>query len=98
MQKMATISLYLDTRAPRKDGSCPIKVAVNNNGRFFINLGIYTRPDYFINGEVIIPDDPARTKSVNKFLRDRLLQIENTINKLTLLGELRTMPNKRLKV
>ena len=95
---MTAINLYLDTRAPRKDGSCPIKVAVNNNGRFFISLGIYTRPDYFINGEVIIPNDPAKMKSVNKFLRDRLLQIENTINKLTLLGELRTMPNKRLKV
>ncbi len=94
---MASFKLYLDIRSPRKDGTAPLKIAVNHRGRFMINLKVYTAPANFIDNEVIIPQNPARQKSVNAYIRSRLVYVENTINKFMLLGELQAMTDQQLK-
>lgn len=94
---MASFKLYLDTRTPRKDGTFPLKIAVNHRSRFLINLKTYTAPENFIAGEVIIPGSPARQKNVNAYIKGRIAHVENTINKLMLLGQLPGLTDSQLK-
>lgn len=94
---MASLKLYHDTRSIRKDGTSPIKIAVNHKSRFLINLKIYVSPDNFINNEIIIPKNPARQKNLNTYIQHQLVYVENTINKLTLLGKLSEMSDLQLK-
>lgn len=94
---MASFKLYHDTRSERKDGSSPIKIAVHHKGRFLINLKVYARPENFIDGEVIVPESRARQKSLNEYIRGRLLYVENIINKLRLLDRLTGMTDIELK-
>lgn len=94
---MASFKLYLDTRSPRKDGSSPLKIMIHHKKAFFINLNVYCKPENFIAGEVLIPDEPRRQKNTNDYIKARLVHVENTLNKLTLLGKLKDMSHTHLK-
>ncbi len=94
---MASFKLYLDTRSPRNDGSCPLKIAVQHKGRFLINLRVYTAPEYFVGNEVLVPGESIRQKQVNKYIKGRLVYVENALYKLMLLGDLPSLSDKALK-
>lgn len=94
---MATFKLYLDTRSPRKDGSVPVKISVNHKRSFLINIKVHSKPENFVNGEVIIPGDIKRQNIINKYINERLIYVENTLNKLMLLGQLANMSDIELK-
>lgn len=94
---MASFKLYHDTRSVRKDGTSPIKIAVNHKSRFLINLAVYVKPENFIDGEIIVPESKARQKSLNDYIHNRLIYVENTLNKLRLLDRLQGMTDKQLK-
>lgn len=94
---MASFRLYLDTRTPRKDGTYPLKIAINHRNVILINLKVYTTPEYLIDGRVIIPGDKYTEKNRNDYIKARLIKVENTLNRLRVLGELQNISDKELR-
>lgn len=94
---MTAFRLYLDKRSQRKDGTYPLKIAINHHRVILLSLKVYTTAECFIGGEVIIPGDKFRQRNINEYVHSRLVQVENTINRLRLLGQLFTMSDKDLK-
>lgn len=96
---MATIYLFIDTRKPQADNKAPIKIRVSNGRgcQLMIPTNVRIDPDNFVDGEVIIPDNPARAKSINKYLQSRILFIESALQKLSLTGQLATLTAAQLK-
>lgn len=44
--KMASVKPYFDTRSPRRDGTCPLKLAVTHKGNtVLVSLQIYLLPE-----------------------------------------------------
>lgn len=99
---MASLKIYFDTRAPRKDGSCPLKVAINHKGSFLINLQVYMTPDEFTQ-QILIRDNseiitypPNRVVEI-RYINSRVLQLKAAILNLKLSGKLSRLSNKELK-
>lgn len=44
-KNMTSVKLYLDRRAPRKDGKYPLKLVVTHKQPFIINLKIYLKEE-----------------------------------------------------
>lgn len=43
---MASVKPYFDTRSPRKDGTCPLKLALTHKGNtVLVSLQIYLLPE-----------------------------------------------------
>ncbi len=99
---MASIKLYFDTRSPRKDGSCPIKIAVNHKGSFLINLKVYMTPDEFTQQTVIrdnfeVTTYPPGRKMEAAYINQRMIQTKAKLLNLSLSGRLPHMSNQELK-
>jgi site-specific recombinase XerD len=94
---MASIKLTLDTRKPRKDGTCPLKLGVTNNGHFQIHLGVYLLPEQWENGLVKMEDDRQQAKRLNAYIAARYQNAEAAMMRLRTLGELRHTSDADLK-
>lgn len=69
---MATLRLYLDTRAKRADGTSAIRLAINNHGKTaFITLGQYCKADEWDKRICRVRKRPDKD-AINDFLLDRL--------------------------
>lgn len=91
---MAALKLYLDTRKDKKNGTFPLKIAVNHKERFLVNLGISIEAEQWDGSQVV--NHPNR-KILNSYIRQRFIAIENLILKLAASGELKSMSAKQLK-
>ncbi len=95
---MAKVKLYLDTRRILSDGTAPIKIAVNNGkNRTLIPTDVHVKPSCFIGNEIVIPENPTRARTINKYLQSRILFIESALQKLSLTGQLATLSAAQLK-
>lgn len=69
---MATLKIYLDTRAPKQDGSCPLRLAVNHHGKtVFIPLSLSLREEHWDKASQRVVGTPDKA-SINSYLVDRL--------------------------
>lgn len=93
---MAKISLYLDTRRPLKSGAYPLKIQVFHCKQFFIPLGIELMEEQWDGEQVLLPNR-IKTKNVNDFIENRLLQVRSIIQQLQLQGKLKKLDDKALK-
>lgn len=99
---MAALKLYFDTRAPRKDGRCPLKIAVSHKGSFLINLKVYMTPDEFSHQTVIrdnteIIAHPPGRKTDAAYINQRMLQAKARLLELSVSGRLPRLSNAELK-
>lgn len=94
---MAAFNIYHDTRRPKKDGTCPLKIMIYHKKSFLIPLKLSVDPGNFIDGEIVFPNDARRASNMNKYIKTKLSAVENTILKLDITGVLATMDDKDLK-
>lgn len=91
---MASVTLSLDKRNKRKDGTYTLKLAVNHKDDFLVNLKIYLREDQWENGLVV---NHNQRKFLNTVIEERLISVKNLIIKLGNDGTLKTLSAKELK-
>lgn len=91
---MASIKLYLDTRAPRKDGTYPLKLLVTHKQPFMISLKIYLQEDQWLGNEVI---NHKEKKAFNIFIQQRFITIKKLLLTLEGEGKLKSLSPKQLK-
>ena len=93
---MAKISIRLDTRRQKIDGTYPLKVAVHRKGKtLLIPLNVSVRADEWDKAKQEVVKHSDRL-TLNAVLRERLASVNARFFKLQLAGELRNMSNKRL--
>lgn len=94
---MASVKPYFDTRSPRKDGTCPLKLAITHKGNtVLVSLQIYLLPEYWDPRKQEVVKD--KRKSVyNEVIRRRLVLAENVILRLGEKGELASLSASELK-
>lgn len=89
---MATVKLYLDKRAARKDTTYPLKLAIHHRGSFTISLKIFLKEDQFANGVIV---NHPKAKTLSKVIKDRVTSAESIL--ISLGGKVRGMSNQELK-
>ena len=92
---MATVSLYLDTRRARKDGTFPIKLYVNHNGRFYIKTEFSAIGQNW-EGTQFSKSEP-NYKAKNISLRNLMNKAEEAVYSLEREGKLKSTSDERLK-
>ncbi|MBR3454418.1 MAG: site-specific integrase [Bacteroidaceae bacterium] len=76
---MAKLNYYLDTRAVKKDGKCPLKLVVNTRqGSFLLNTGISLKTEEWNPSLRIIVLHPQR-KFLNSHLSAMMVRSENVL-------------------
>lgn len=93
---MASIWYYLDTRRRKADGTFPLKIKIGLNAKdgCLINLKISLREDQWENGEVV--RHPSR-RFLNTYVKQRYLDITNSIFKLEITGAINRMSPVEIK-
>lgn len=93
---MASIWYYLDTRRRKTDGTFPLKIKIGLNAKdgCLINLKISLREDQWENGEVV--RHPNR-RFLNTYVKQRYLDITNSIFKLEITGAINRMSPVEIK-
>lgn len=91
---MASVKLYLDTRTARQDGTYPLKLSVTFKKTFQINLKVYLLKDQWDGKQV---SGHVNKRFLNSYIRQRYVDAENTLLKLTASGELRNISPAELK-
>lgn len=81
---MATVKLYIDTRTPKKDGTCPIKIAAHHKGDIMIATGISILPYQWIGAA----EQPTDNKRLNTLLNQMLTQARAIVYTLRADGRL----------
>lgn len=93
---MAKISLRLDKRRARNDGSYPLKVAVSRAGRTtYIPLNIYLRDDEWDASRQEIVKRQDR-RMLNVMVQDRLAAFNSELLRLQMSGALRRLTDSEL--
>ena len=92
---MATVSFYLDTRRARKDGTFPIKLYVNHNGRFYIKTEFSAIGQNW-EGTQFSKSEP-NYKAKNISLRNLMNKAEEAVYSLEREGKLKSTSDERLK-
>lgn len=93
---MASIWYYLDTRRRKVDETFPLKIKIGLNAKngCLINLKISLREDQWENGEVV--RHPNR-RFLNTYVKQRYLDITNSIFKLETTGAINRMSPAEIK-
>ena len=93
---MATVKLHLDKRTQKKDGTYPLKLAINHKTEtYFVSLGVSVPNENWIGGKV---EGNIKNKNyLNGYLSDRLTQANNLLLLLKLEGKLSEMSPTQLK-
>lgn len=92
---MATVSFYLDTRRARKDGTFPVKLYVNHNGRFYIKTEFSAKVQNW-EGNQYSKTEP-NYKAKNMALRNLINKAENAVYELEREERLKGTSDERLK-
>lgn len=94
---MAKLKLYLDTRRPLENTTCPIKirVALKNASSFLISTGLYVSEKNWIKSA--ITGSPATDVARNNALKVRCNKIENELLQLEMSGDIDAFSTATLK-
>lgn len=93
---MPKITLRLDTRRERKDGTFPLKVAIHRNGRtLYLPLDFSLRADEWCRQRQEVVKRADR-RSINILLQERISLLNAEMLKLQLSGTLRTLTDRQL--
>lgn len=94
---MASIKLYFDKRAQRKDKKNPLKVGISNRGEYaLINLNVLLLPEQWDAGLNKVVKHPNKI-FLNNYIARRVLDIETEFLKLTQSGEIQSMGIQAVK-
>lgn len=90
---MITTKLYLDVRYKKADGTCAVKISVNNKGNFLLATGVDVEPDNWSGHNVSKSDRSHKAKNA------KLAMLMDKVNLAVLDIERRTpnISNKLLK-
>ncbi|MDR1226044.1 MAG: phage integrase SAM-like domain-containing protein [Prevotellaceae bacterium] len=91
---MASSYIFLDTRAPRKDGSFPVKIAILHRTKVYINLKIYLTKEQLVNGKVA--NHPQKAY-YNNLIKYKTSKIDNALIELGIDGRLNGMSALQVK-
>lgn len=93
---MASVSLYLDKRRCKIDGTFPLKlkISIGSRGGFLVPLKISLKEDQWKDGEVV--KHPNR-KFLNAYIKQRYLDIGNLLFKLEATGTINSMQLSEVK-
>lgn len=92
---MATVNFYLDTRRAKSDGSYPIKLRIQHNGKFLIGTEFSAAPGNWIGNEYIKEAKNYKTKNVA--IRTLINKVETFLLTLDASGKLKKLSDKALK-
>lgn len=92
---MATAKFYLDTRRIKDDGTYPLRIAINNKGRFLLSTGLSISDKNWSGSE--LTNRESNYKMKNAMLRKALSDMESAIFRLNMDGKLKEMSDKTLK-
>ena len=92
---MATVSFYLDTRRARKDGTFPIKLYVNHNGRFYIKTEFSAIGRNWEGNQFSKTEPNYKAKNIS--LRNLMNRAEEAVYSLEREGKLKGTSDDRLK-
>ena len=92
---MASVKFYLDTRRSKDDGTYPLRIAINNKGRFLLSTGYSITPEKWAGNEFSNKEPNFKTK--NAALRKIFSDMENIIFRLEVDGKLKETSDKSLK-
>lgn len=88
---MITTKLWLDTRNQCSDGSYPLKLTINQHGRTaYISMGLRLLQEHWDKNKLKVVGHPNR-KSLNSFIENRKIVIDNTIQRLANEGKLKNL-------
>lgn len=94
---MASIKLYLDKRAQRKDNRCPLKVGISNRGDYaLISIDVLLLPEQWDASFNKVVKHPNKL-FLNNYINRRMLDIETVFLKLTESGEIHSMSIQAVK-
>lgn len=93
---MAKVSLRLDTRRARADGTFPLKVAVARDGRTsYVPLNVTLHRDEWDRNRLEVVKRPDR-RTLNIYLQDKITSLKAELLKLQLEGRLRLLTDAQL--
>lgn len=92
---MASVKLYLDKRAQKKDGTYPLKLTITHKKPFHIPLDVSIPPENWIGGR--IEGDIPNAKFLNSYIKASLTSVENYLLNLKLRGILNRISPEELK-
>lgn len=94
---MASIKLYFDKRANRKDGKFPIKINVTHKRQqVLINLGVLLFPDQWDSMKEKVTSGSNKL-FVNSYISQQVHCIEEELLSLRVSGKLDLMTGRQLK-
>ena len=93
---MATLHLYFDKRQPRKDGTCPLKMALNHNHKtVFAPLDTYVLPEDWDDAMKQVTGRPDK-KFLNILIRKRMAECTIALQRILLRDDADTIDTKRM--
>lgn len=92
---MAVVSIYLDKRRAKKDGTFPIKLYVNHHKKFLIKTPFFSTEEHW-DGTQFAKSEP-NYKAKNISLRNLLNKAEDIIYSLEREGKLKSTSAERIK-
>lgn len=94
---MATLKLYLDSRATKTGNPAPLKIAITNKGATtLINLNIKLFPSQWDNKSSKVTNHPNK-QFLNNYITRRSLEIETLLLKLAESGSLGKMKSSEIR-
>ena len=93
---MANLYLYFDKRAPRRDGTCPLKLALNHNHKtVYSPMDVLLKPDEWDEGmqQVTGRDDK---KFLNILIRKRLAECTVALQRILLRDDIGSLDAKQI--
>ena len=95
---MAAITLILDTRTARKDGTCPLKLRISHNSSpAYIGLGIYLKPSQWDCMSCKAVGNAPNRSFVNEHSAKMLLSAQRALLELQDTGGLRRLTAAQLR-
>lgn len=94
---MASIKLYFDKRAQRKDKKCPLKVGISTRGGYaLIGINVLLLPEQWDTSFNKVVKHPNKL-FLNNYINRHILDIETVLLKLTESGEIQSMSIQAVK-
>lgn len=91
------VKLYLDTRRPLKDGTCPVKISVSANGRqFILSSGVCIRPENYSEGAVVTNREPQSAMK-RAMIRSMIARAEEAVMAMQSDGSLKRLSLQEMR-
>lgn len=92
---MVKVSIRLDTRRRKRDGTFPLKLAVSRKHTFYVPLGVDVREEDW-DEEAQVIRNGANKKILNAVLRQRCSDAETKLLQLQASGKMRSLTDRQI--